>query len=62
MPCRKTAVCAEIIFPEVPDMATTMTEGIRWKRYMRIHSTTEDALVRPQITCGTNAIALATVL
>mgnify|MGYP006889120120 CR=1 FL=1 len=26
-------------FPEVPDMATTMTEGIRWKRYMRIHFT-----------------------
>ena len=35
---QKNRVCAEH-FPEVPDMATTMTEGIRWKRYMRIHST-----------------------
>ena len=32
-------VSVQNIFPEVPDMATTMMEGIRWKRYMLIHST-----------------------
>ena len=41
-----------------PDMATTISEGIRWKRYMRIRFHTEGALVRPQITCGTHALGI----
>lgn len=41
------------------DTVITIKDAIRWKKYMRRHFHTEAALVRPQIPCGTHALALA---
>ena len=41
------------------DMDTMILEEKLWKHCMRMFFGTEDALVRPQITCGTHALGLA---
>ena len=44
---------------ELQDMAIMIWEERHWKQYMLLFSIQRDALVRPQITCGTHALALA---
>ena len=47
------------VFSMPADMDITIRGEIRWRLFMLPHFHTEAALVRPQITCGTHALALA---
>ena len=56
---QKNKVSAECFNISTTDTDTTILEGIPWSRSTRTAFHGEDALVRPQITCGTHALALA---
>ena len=58
MPCRKTEFPQNAL-PCPMDMDITIWEEIHWKKVYASCFHGEDALVRPQITCGTHALALA---
>ena len=53
--CRKTA-SAIFIFPVQPDMVTTTSGRETLEQVYADVFHTEDALVRPQIVCGTHAL------
>ena len=59
MAMQKNKVSAECLQVYLPDMDMMIMEEIHWKKSMQTLSIQKTALVRPQITCGTHALAIA---